>query len=131
MDRYKETDFDIMEAIKNSPAKGMYFADLAKLRPDTAKLHKLLKKWVSRNYLTEQNDFNGVYYCIKETNQEMQLHKVICPICKTVRRTHRDNQHAIHCSNPDCISSSGRHRTFWLVNIDHLRRGAIKRINYS
>jgi len=129
MNRYKEVEFDILEAIQNAPEKGMYFTDIVKICPDAVKAYKILKKFVSRNYLTETNEASGAYFCIKENNQEMKIRMVVCPVCKTIRRTHRDDQVAIHCSNPECKTPSGRHRTFWLVNIDHLRKGSVRRIN--
>ncbi|MGV8150928.1 MAG: hypothetical protein ACP5NV_04320 [Candidatus Woesearchaeota archaeon] len=129
MDRYKEIDFDVMEAIQCAPGRGLYFVDIAKINPDTARIFRVLKKLKARNFLTETNGINGAYFCIKENNIEMNIRRVQCPICKTVRRTHRTDQVAIHCSNAECKSPSGRHRTFWLVNIDHLRKGSMRRIN--
>lgn len=129
MNRYKEIEYDIIEAIKNSPDKGLHFMDIMKACPDALRAHKILRKFISRNHLTELNGPNGAYFCIREANVPMNIRRVMCPACKTVRRTFRDDQIAIHCANKDCKTPSGRHRTFWLVNIDHLKRGEVKRIN--
>ncbi len=129
MNRYKEIEFDIVEAISTAPEKGLHFVDILKVCPDAVKAYKILKKFVLRNYLTETNEVSGAYFYIKENNLKMKIVRVVCPICKTSRRTHRDDQVAIHCSNPECKTPSGRHRVFWLVNIDHLRKGSVRRIN--
>jgi len=128
-ERYKEIDLEIMEHIQCSPCKGLYFVDLANLGYDSVKVHKSLKKLISRNFLKESHDFNGANFSITENSREMNVVKVSCPICNTIRRTHRDNQHTIHCLNKECRTPRGTHRNFWLINIDHFRKGDIKRIN--
>ena len=70
-ERYKEVDLEIMENIQRSPGKSMYFADLAKLGYDSVKIHKSLKKLLSRNFLKENHDSNGAFFCITETSREM------------------------------------------------------------
>ncbi len=128
-DRYKEIDLEVLDAIKSSPSKGLYFADLVKIRPDPMKIHKVLRKLISKNFLSERSGVDGAYFYIAETNQELIIEKVVCPMCNTIRRIRKDHQITIHCANPDCRTARGVHRNFWLVNIDHWRKGSLKMIN--
>jgi hypothetical protein len=131
MEKLRELDFDVIEAIQSASGQRLYFADVASISEDATKLHKILEKLIARNYITKGNDINGVYYTITESNTPMNIRKVICPICKTARRTNRLNQLAAYCRNPECKTSTGRRRVFWLVNIDHWNRGEVRRINQA
>lgn len=129
MDKFRELDFDVLEAVQAAPARRLYFADIAAISADTKKLYGIVEKLVSRNFLTKGHDLAGAFYCMTAQNEPLSIQRVRCPACKSVRRMNRAEQMAAYCRNPECRTPSGRRRVFWLVNIDHWNRGEIRKIN--
>jgi Fe2+ or Zn2+ uptake regulation protein len=129
MDRFREREFEVLEAIQKSSDKGLYFEALVRLgNHDALQLYRTLKKFVARNILSERNTPEGAYFYISSTNETIILFRVKCPICNTERRATEDQQ-TVHCANKNCTLPTGKHRNFWLVNVDHFRKGEVIRIN--
>ena len=130
MDLFNEVDYDVIEFLKEAGEQGLTFEDIrCKLGKKPRRVYRCLLKLRKKNLMTMQKTVGSFFYIISGINETIKLIKVRCPICKTVKRIHKENQTNTSCLNPDCKMKSGAHRSFWLVNSDAWKRGSIIPIN--
>ena len=137
MKRLKQIECNAVEILQKTREESLSFNDiLAKIDIDGTEiiggeLYKCLRKLAKNNFISIKKTLGGAYFFISEDNKKLNIRKVRCPKCRTVKRVHIENQMATHCLNKNCTQPSGRHRIFWLVNIDHWSRGLTRKINIA